>query len=88
MATLVIVSCMEGMMSILFKVKKGVPLKMDRSDERSFEQWFRAVDKFVGYRGLSVYDLPDCCYRDWYDNRLRPIRAANRALRNAGGDVY
>ena len=73
-------------MGLLLKVKKGVPQKMDRDDNRSFEGWMRAVDKLVGYRGLSVYDLPDCCYRDWYDNRLRPIRAANRALKNAAGD--
>jgi hypothetical protein len=73
-------------MSILLKVKKGVGHKMDADDNRSFEQWMQAVDRLVGYRGLSVYDLPDCCYRDWYDNRLRPIRAANRALSNAMGD--
>ena len=73
-------------MGLLLKVKKGVGQKMDASDNRGFEDWMRAVDKLVGYRGLSVYDLPDCCYRDWYDNRLRPIRAANRALKNAAGD--
>ena len=73
-------------MSILLKVKKGVPQKMDVGDERSFESWMASVDKLVGYRGLSVYDLPDCCYRDWFDDRVRPIRAANRALSNAMGD--
>jgi len=75
-------------MSILLKVKKGVPQKMKASDNRSFDVWMRAVDKLVGYRGLSVYDLPDYCYRDWYDSRLRPIRAANRALKNAAGDYF
>ena len=75
-------------MGILLKVKKGVPYTMDASDERSFEAWMVAVDKLVGYRGLSVYDLSDYCYRDWYDNRVRPIRAANRALKNAGGDLF
>ena len=73
-------------MGLLLKVKKGVGQKMDAGDNRGFEAWMQAVDKLVGYRGLSVYDLPDCCYRGWYDNRLRPIRAANRALKNAAGD--
>ena len=75
-------------MSILLKVKKGVPFCMDADDSRSFEEWMTEVDRLVWFRGLSVYDLPDCCYRDWYDDRVRPIRAANRALKNAGGDVY
>ena len=71
-------------MSILLKVKKGVPQKMDKDDSRSFDQWMSTVDRIlVRYRGLSAYDLPDCTYRDWYDARVRPVRAANRALRRA-----
>ena len=66
------------------KVKQGVPQKMDASDTSTFEQWLAKVDRYVGIAcGLSYLDLPDCCYRDWYDARVRPIRAANQALRRA-----
>ena len=72
-------------MTILLKVKKGTPRTMDETDNRSFEAWMKAIDSILTrYRGLSAYDLPDCCYRDWYDDRLRPVHAANRALRHAG----
>ena len=72
---------------LLIKVKPGVPRKMDATDNRSFGEWMSAVDQCVGLRGLSVYDLPDCLFRDWYDNRLRPIHAANRALKRAADAV-
>ena len=69
------------------KVKAGVPMKMDADDNRTFDQWCRSVDKFLlSYAGATLSDLPDCRYRDWYDDRVRPIRAANRALRYAGGE--
>jgi len=74
--------------SVLLKVKPGVSQKLDDGDNPTFEEWMKRVDKFVGYRGLSVYDLPDRRYDIWYANRVRPIRAANRALKNAGADLY
>lgn len=74
-------------MSLQIKVKAGVPQKMDASDQPTFEQWMARVDGTLRkLRGLSVYDLPDCNFRDWYDARLRPIRACNRALKSAGSD--
>ena len=52
--------------------------------KQSFEDWMRAVDRAVSSKiGLSVYDLPDCCYRDWYDDGVRPASAASRAIKNA-----
>jgi len=66
------------------KVKAGVPQKMDDSDTSTFEQWMKKVDRYIGIAcGLSYLDLPDCLYCDWYVARVRPIRAANRALRSA-----
>jgi hypothetical protein len=63
------------------KVKQGVPLTMDAHDWPTFDEWLERVDAvLVRCRGVSVYDLPDAPYRDWYLERLRPIRAANRAL--------
>jgi hypothetical protein len=50
----------------------------------TFDQWMDKVDRLVtAALGLSVHDLPDCCYRDWYDEGLTPRQAARRAIRNA-----
>jgi hypothetical protein len=69
------------------KVRPGVPHKMDTDDNRTFDQWMQAVDLLLSRcRGVSAYDLPDCPYRDWYDDGVRPIRAANRALANFVGE--
>ena len=42
------------------------------------------VDSAVGaICGLSVYDLPDCCFRDWYDDGVSAVGAARRAIKAA-----
>lgn len=33
---------------------------------------------------LSHDDLPDCCYRYWFDDGVRPRQAAARAVKAAG----
>lgn len=74
-------------MNRLIKVKPGTPLTMNPDDNSTFEEWMLRVNNiFERARGISAYDLPDCPYHDWYDARVRPIRAANRALRIAGGE--
>jgi len=74
-------------MTILLKVKRGLPYTMDPDDKPSFEQWMNRIDLLMWkHRGVSIYDLEDCPFRDWYDDRIRPVRAANRALKRAGGD--
>ena len=71
----------------MIKIKAGVPQKMDDNDHRTFGEWMEAVDGLLVHcAGISAYDLPDCTYHDWYDDRIRPIRAANRALKWAGAD--
>lgn len=46
-----------------------------------FEIWRQAVDELVWRRaGCGLDDLPDCAYRDWYDDGVSPARAAARAL--------
>lgn len=68
------------------KVKPGTPMLMNEDDHSTFDEWMKRVDIILyRTRGVSVYDLPDCTFRDWYDARVRPIRAANKALRNAVG---
>lgn len=49
-----------------------------------FEKWIKAVDAHIAaFCGLGSDDLPDCCYRDWYDSGVSPAAAAKRAIKNA-----
>jgi len=71
------------------KVKPGVPSQMADDDRPTFEEWMSRIDRLVSrVVGLSIYDLDDCLFRDWYDDRLRPIHAANKALKHAGADSF
>lgn len=50
----------------------------------SFEDWMKAVDRAVDQRtGMSVYDLPDMPFRDWYDSGKSAVAAAAKAISNA-----
>lgn len=52
----------------------------------SFKKWMRIVDGRVWIQaGCSVYDLPDCPYRDWFDRGMTPMAAARKAVKNAKG---
>ena len=76
-------------MSLLIKVKPGIPNKLDDGDNPTYEDWIGRVDDILHRtRGCSLFDLPDCPTRDWYDKRVRPIRAANKALKWAGAEVW
>ena len=47
----------------------------------TFTRWMTKVDNIVwDLVGVSVYDLPDCCYHDWYDNGINPAEAAGRVM--------
>ena len=66
------------------KVKQGVPYELDSGDNPTFDRWMERVDSVVWRAvGCSVYDLPDVDFRTWYNERLRPVRAAARAVRRA-----
>lgn len=55
--------------------------------EQRFKAWMRAVDQKISLKvGLSADDLPDVCYRDWFDDGLSPAKAAARAIRSARDD--
>jgi len=44
--------------------------------DEQFALWLRQIDIHVGKRlGLSVFDLPDVCWRDYFDDGLSPIEA-------------
>lgn len=52
--------------------------------EREFKDWMNKVDASVGAKvGLSVYDLPDCAFRDWFEDGVRAGAAARSAIRAA-----
>jgi hypothetical protein len=52
--------------------------------KKTFEQWMKEVDEHLEDRcGMSSNDLPDVCYRDWYDDGIPPKRAAGMAFKSA-----
>lgn len=58
-----------------------------RSRVESFETWMKAVDSACIKRsGVSIHDLPDVCYRDWYEDGMSPALAARAAIRSEMGD--
>ena len=56
-----------------------------RNPRLSFEDWMREVERAVQQRvGLSVHDLADVPFMDWYEDGVSPRSAAARAIRSAG----
>lgn len=52
--------------------------------KQTFEQWMTEVDRRISAKiGLTSADLPDICYRDLYDEGVRPASAANEAIKGA-----
>ena len=50
----------------------------------AFAAWFAKVDAaVVALCGMSVNDLPDCCFRDWFEDGVSPSSAARRAVKAA-----
>jgi len=49
-----------------------------------FKIWMQKVNAIVARHGVSVEDLPDCPYADWYEDGMSPAAGAMHALRNAG----
>lgn len=64
------------------KVKPGTPRTLDAGDNPTYDEYFNRIDKFlVRFVGVSLHDLPDRPYvREWLDDRIRPIHAANKAI--------
>lgn len=53
-----------------------------------FDDWMERVDYFLkALCGLCHRDLPDVCYRDWFDDGLSPKNAASRAWKSAKSDM-
>lgn len=64
---------------------RDAPLYRGRYNPRNklpFDAWMGAVDMAVQAKaGLSVYDLGDCSFMDWYEHGVTPKSAASRAIR-------
>jgi hypothetical protein len=57
------------------------------SRRRSYDEWYALAEKAcLALCGLSLSDLPDVCFMDWYEDGVSPAACAKRAIRNAGGD--
>lgn len=52
---------------------------------KTFEQWMQDVNAAIAaiIGGLTSDDLPDCCYRAWYENGVTAKTAAKAAIKNA-----
>jgi hypothetical protein len=60
---------------------------MARGTKLPFSFWMKAVDAEIMRRAyMTSGDLPDVCYRDWYDDGCTPKNAAARAIRYAKND--
>lgn len=51
-----------------------------------FEEWMEKVNKVLDRYGITTDDLPDCPYRDWFDDGVLPGAAAGKAIQNAADD--
>lgn len=57
---------------------------MSTTTDQLFEAWMRDVDEYVqALIGLSVYDLPDQPYRDWFEDEMDEKEAAELAIEEA-----
>ena len=53
--------------------------------DMSFGSWMAALDQHVIVAvGLSVHDLPDMTFRDWYEDGLTPAEAFDIVKDEAG----
>lgn len=52
--------------------------------KKTFEVWMKEVAVAVrALSGMDLRDLPDCPFRDWYDDRVSAKTAAKRCIKNA-----
>lgn len=53
--------------------------------KKTFDVWMTMVDNEIAMvaMGMTSADLPDVCYRDWYDDGISPKMAARKAIKSA-----
>lgn len=56
-----------------------------RTAKQTFESWMAGVDKAVLKKAfVSVHDLADMPFRDWYEDGITPSQAARLTLAEEG----
>ena len=56
-------------------------------NKKNFDEWMQETDtRCSNVYGLSIFDLPDCPYADWYEDGVTPVSAAKKAYRMAEGE--
>lgn len=51
--------------------------------KKTFEQWKNEANKICEANyGMSLDDLEDCCYMDWYEDGVSPNAAVKRAIKH------
>ena len=57
-------------------------------EDKAFDEWMEQVDLVAReIAWCSVHDLPDCAFRDMYNDGAEPAEAALEALKEAGFTV-
>jgi len=60
-------------------------MSVNHKHGRTFEAWMDKVNAAIeGKCGLTSRDLADQPYRDWFDSKMQPTAAANKALKDEG----
>lgn len=55
--------------------------------ELAFEHWRAQCDLLVTHRyTVGIDDLPDACWRDYYEDGLRPVEAVDTAAEDVWHD--
>lgn len=55
--------------------------------ELAFEHWRAQCDLLVTHRYMvGIDDMPDACWRDWYEDGLRPVEAVDTAAEDVWHD--
>jgi hypothetical protein len=53
----------------------------EKGIEMGFKEWMKKVDRAVARLcGMSVWDLPDCAFAEWFAEGMSPKRAAKAAV--------
>lgn len=74
-----------GTSSAVAVIEREGPLTVKRD---SYETWMGKIDRIILNRfGMSVHDLSDQLFKDWYEDGVTPQEAARRALRDNGLDL-
>lgn len=61
----------------------------DRVGDMLFNKWMAEANGHVlRLTGVSIYELPDCTFRDWFDDGVSPKEAAEYALEEAGFNSF